>query len=345
MNTPNWLRQHSGNFWTGVGVLALVFGIIMAGILLSWCFWEQLHGPEGAIAPTIRSVVLVIAAPVALTLAVWRSIVASLQSNTGQRQAEIAERGFLNERYQKGAEMLGSEVLSVRMGGVYALQRLAEEHPVQYHIQIISLFCAFTRNPTKDRDFVPTIREDVRAVLKAILDRGKNEIEPENHDQVELDLTGSDLRSANLRDADLAGATLTSANLTGAILVRANLAEADLRKADLSNVNFGDACLSNADLTGAKLADARLNQTKLLRAFLTEADLSNAMVVRSNLSGADLADANLSGVHILQATGLSQKELDRARADTNNPPILVECIDSETGQALVWRDHPLRKNL
>ena len=44
--------------------------------------------------------------------------------------------------------MLGSEVLSVRLGGIYALQRLAEEWPDQYHIQIMRLFCAFVRLPT-----------------------------------------------------------------------------------------------------------------------------------------------------------------------------------------------------
>ena len=48
--------------------------------------------------------------------------------------------------------MLGSEVLSVRLGGIYALQRLAEEEPKQYHVQIMRLFCAFVRNPTKDED-------------------------------------------------------------------------------------------------------------------------------------------------------------------------------------------------
>ena len=44
--------------------------------------------------------------------------------------------------------MLGNDVLSVRlMGGIriIALQRLAEEHPEQYHVQIMRLFCALAR--------------------------------------------------------------------------------------------------------------------------------------------------------------------------------------------------------
>ena len=81
---------------------------------------------------------------VALPLALWRGVVAD-------RQAKIAQLGLLNERYQKGAEMLGSDVLSVRLAGIYALQRLSEDYPEQYHLQVMSLLSAFVRLPTKDQ--------------------------------------------------------------------------------------------------------------------------------------------------------------------------------------------------
>ena len=32
-------------------------------------------------------------------------------------------------------------------GGIYTLMRLAREHPRNYHTQIMSLLCAFVRNP------------------------------------------------------------------------------------------------------------------------------------------------------------------------------------------------------
>ena len=70
--------------------------------------------------------------------------------------------------------MLGNDVLSVRLGGIYALQRLAEEYPEQYHIQIMQLFCAFARHPTEDQvlesrriqgESIPPLREDVEAIM------------------------------------------------------------------------------------------------------------------------------------------------------------------------------------
>ena len=90
---------------------------------------------------TIRNLGLVIAAVVALPLAIWRSKIA-------ERQALITQQDLLNGRYQTGAEMLGSDVLSVRLGGSFALDRLAEEYPEQYHLQVLQLFCAFVRHPS-----------------------------------------------------------------------------------------------------------------------------------------------------------------------------------------------------
>ena len=122
LRIPQFLRHVVGRegFWWIAGVVA----ILSIGTVLSWRFWEQFYG---AGSTTIRNIVLVIAAPIALVLAIWRNIVA-------ERQVETKQHGLLNERYQKGAEMLGSGVLTVRLGGIYALQHLAEEHPEIYHI-------------------------------------------------------------------------------------------------------------------------------------------------------------------------------------------------------------------
>ena len=159
--------------------------------------------PDGRVesnSATLRNVGLVIAAVVALPLAIWRSKVA-------ERQADTAQRGLLNERYQTGAEMLGSNVLSVRLGGIYALQRLADEHPEQYHVQIMRLFCAFVRNPTMSGErkhasevtrepphTVPSLHEDIQAVVRVIGTRRKEFLDLEGKARFHLDMRGSDLR-------------------------------------------------------------------------------------------------------------------------------------------------------
>ena len=347
MTALKLLRRRSVYFWMGLGFIGAVLAIMAVGSWLSWLFWDDLHGKGEPLAPTIRNVALVIAAPIALALAIWRSAVAGRQANIAQRQAELAqqqadlaERGFLNERYQKGAEMLGSEVLSVRLGGIYALQRLAEEHPVQYHIQIMRLFSAFARNPTKDGVPPSTLREDVNAVLQAILDRGQNGIELENTEQFKFDLTGSDLRGAYLRHVDLAKVILVSAKLIGAELYGTNLSDADLRHADLSNAHLTRTHLNKADLFKANLTNASFIRADLSGAFLIEANLTNATLDRTDFSFVHLLDANLSDTKVSRSTGLSQGVLDRAWAEADKPPRVTDCIDSETGEQLEWHDNP-----
>ena len=306
----DWARHVSHRF---LGFLEdrlapLTLIVLVAVLALSFLFWDWLRGDESG-STTIRNLGLVLAAIVALPLAIWRSKVAERQADTAQRQSETAQRGLLNERYQKGAEMLGSQVLAVRLGGIYALARLAREHPADYHTQIMSLLCAFARNPppagkedAKVREDVQAVmttvrersaaeiekiklerklREDIQAVMTAVGKRGKAQIEREKQENYRLDLSGANLKRAVFADANLEGALLAGANLKGATLTIARL----------------------------KIAD---------------------------LQGADLAGANLR-----MCRGLTQKYLDRAVAREDYPPNLTDAVDAHTGRLLVWGGGPM----
>ena len=168
--------------WDGFWWIAGMVAVLAIGVLLSWCFWDELRGDQDSLSTTIRNVALVVGGVGATLLAIWRSRVA-------ERQAATAQRGLLNERYQTGAEMLGSDVLSVRLGGIYALEHLSDEHPQQYHVQVMKLFCAFVRNPKEDESYprMPAeknadpkpsafLREDVQAVMDWIGSRGEAQI-------------------------------------------------------------------------------------------------------------------------------------------------------------------------
>ena len=58
--------------------------------------------------------------------------------------------------------MLGSNALAVRLGGIYALERLAEDDPEHYHVQIMQLVCGFVRKPTEDEG---VIERDAKGTL------------------------------------------------------------------------------------------------------------------------------------------------------------------------------------
>ncbi|MXW53570.1 MAG: hypothetical protein F4Z66_06240, partial [Gammaproteobacteria bacterium] len=101
--------------------LCLSLGLTTAlDILVS--FFDWLTKNESG-STTLRNVGLVVAGLIAIPLAVWRSIVA-------ERQAKTAARSLLNDRYQKGVEMVGNvDNLAVRLGGIHVLAQLAREHP------------------------------------------------------------------------------------------------------------------------------------------------------------------------------------------------------------------------
>ena len=325
--------------------LLIVFGCICAGIIaavvvISIQFWGWLSGEESG-STTIRNIALVVAGAIALGLALWRSGVA-------ERQANTAQQGLLNERYQKGAEMLGSGVLSVRLGGIYALQRLAQEYPKQYHVQIMQLFCAFVRLPAKDQSLEPDhveiepgtllgIRPDVEAILKAIGSRAKSEIAIERKSDFRLDLRGVDLPHVQLLDANLSNAMFHHAKLPGANIANTDLTDAffnysDLSGAEFRDVNFNrtrffaahlsgailqDAEFTDTDFHNADLSDANLWRANLHGAIFQDAKLCHAWLESANLSNSDLLGADLSGARLMK-TDLSGAQFLSASLDNAN---------------------------
>ena len=315
---------HSAVKWDGFWWITGVVVAVATSGLFSWVFWEDLRGENESLSTTIRNLGLIIGGVIAIILAVWRSRVAERQAGTAQAQADIAQQSLLNERYQRGAEMLGSPVLPVRLGGIFALRRLAEEHPEQYHIQIVELFCAFVRNPTEDSSVYMQgrLREDIQAVLTSIGRRGGACLTIERKGDFKLDLHG-----ANLSFAQLSGLNLARADLSYAKLDHASFFDMPFKRPDLSDPTPSGpdqpqvrisvdmepvgpdlaglegrlADMSLAILRGANLSGSRLLGTDLSGAELSGANLSNCEVIYTNLRMAVLFGASLSGTFILDS--------------------------------------------
>ena len=205
--------------WLFVGLAVLV---TVVGVLFGLCSWSWIR--DGAESPesngaTLRNIGLLIGGVLALVFALWRSLVAGHQADAAKRQAEVAhqqanlaQQGLLNERYQQGAEMLGNDVLSVRLGGIYALRNLADEHPEQYHVRVMSLLCAFVRYPFTEG---PLPSEDFRTAMDVIGSRNLIVIRLEENVDFVPDLSGVSFQNANLSGTDLSRANLSDAYLLG----------------------------------------------------------------------------------------------------------------------------------
>ncbi len=286
---------------------------------------------------------------VALILTLWRGAI-------GERQAAAAEQAVLDGRYQRGIEMLASDSLSARLGGIYSLRNLAESQPEQYHIQVMRGFCAFVRhppsydseeaerdsgraeaeaNPRKHVHGRPRARADVQAVMDAIGSRSESGLAIERRTGFVIDLNGADLSWVYLEKAYLSNADLTFANLYCSVFYEwrrgfppplspfyLRLHEANLGNERPQPDNYanekGWRQTYTANLSGANLSYANLSQARM-----EHVNLSGAQVREANLTGAWLRHANLCGANLFESdlglhTDLSAANLVDASLEGSN---------------------------
>jgi hypothetical protein len=258
-------------------VLAL---IVLLGALVSAIWWlpSALTGhPSAGVTATAR-LGAENAARAALVAAVALVAAATLTARYTWRAAKLTEEGQITDRYTKAIEQLGGDKLDVRIGGIYALERIAHD-AAQDQPTVMEVLTAFLREHSREHarssgaNPAPFWPGDVKAAVTVVARRTSR------HDRGHIiDLTGANLSNASLLTTNLRGwlfieATLTGANLTGADLSYANLYGATLTGADLSYADLTFAKLNSADLTGATLTDADLTDADLTGALLSETDL------------------------------------------------------------------------
>jgi uncharacterized protein YjbI with pentapeptide repeats len=270
----------------------------------------------------------------------------TLRLNT--RTLEVTREGQITERLTRAIEQLGNEEsLDVRLGGIYALERLARDSPTD-HGTIMEVLTAFLREhgpesaqgkqatpaakPGGNGEASPpdgdgqeeaerSLQADSQAVATVL---GRRHREYDQEDRLNLDrahlegatLTGAHLEGAMLKSAHLERANLGAAHLEGAILdsahlERANLSAAHLEEAILYRAHLEGATLSGAHLEGATLFVAHLKEAVLIEAHLEGASLSHAHLEGADLSEAHLEGAVLSGAH-LEGASLHRAHLERA---------------------------------
>ncbi|WP_345661235.1 pentapeptide repeat-containing protein [Streptomyces venetus] len=287
--------------------------------------------------------------------------VVGLWYSTNQVRQELAlsKEGQITDRYTNAVENLGDDAMDVRLGGIYALQRIMQDWPRDHptianvlatYVRTHSskppkkgqdvpadVFAALTvlahRDPTRDDSFFPDLRKThLPGIELRPRQVGDKSAELSRANLSDANLTRAVLVDANLTKANLTGVNLTSANLIGANLAGANLAGVNLTGAELINANLARAYrylelrtmnLTDANLTDANLSNTDLTDANLSNTDLTNANLSNANLSNANLSGADLPNTNLSGADL---SGAQLRSAGYLRAEQ----VVKAVIDSTT---------------
>lgn len=259
------------------------------------------------------------------------------------RNLQIAKEGQITERFTKAIDQLGDkEHLEVRLGGIYALERIARDSKKD-HSTIMEVLSAYVRVNAPWKGNAEQVKEkrmsegkkskesqessqtltdisihpaDIKIILSVL---GRRTLSYDVREEYHIDLRETDLRKMHLDETNLDRTILTGANLSGAKLSNASLRKANLRDADLS-----DAILEYTNLWGSSLADANLRNANLFGAnlrmtYLKGANLRNADLTFADLRRvADISDADLQGAKLYRANlqgviGLSIKQLSNAK--------------------------------
>jgi len=257
---------------------------------------------------------------------------------------------LITDRFSKAVEQLGSQKPEVRIGAIYALERISKDSEKDYWT-VMEVLTAFIRKQsnlttesknkeqntqkieTKDKE-IPELTIDIQAAITVLKRRSKSygngekghinlykaKIQQAPLGRANLQrafLRKTNLQQANLWGANLQKAFLLKANLQQAFLVGANLQKADLRRAnlqqaDLWGANLQQAFLFKANFQKAFLFKANLQKADLQKAFLFKANLQQAFLGRANLQQAFLGGANLQKANLIRVKNLTHQQIKSA---------------------------------
>ena len=175
------------------------------------------------------------------------------------------------EALAKGAELLSSTVLSSRLGGIFALQRLAKLSPGDYPTVaalLSSYLCCGGRDEAGKEQRQPS-QMDVQVILDGIGHRSEDEMRIST-------------------SYDLTGAALTNVRIQGrwsnVCLRGANLFEIDFSYADISGVDLRNAQLIRCTFTGTIIAGAQIQGAAIIQSTnLTAAQVATSIGDRSTV--------------------------------------------------------------
>jgi Pentapeptide repeats (8 copies) len=234
------------------------------------------------------------------------------------RQVRISREGQITDRLTHAIDQVGSDIVDVRVGGIYALERLARDS-ADDRLAVEEILATFIRthapwpagheshpdpHPTPDVDeAIPWLTDrapDVRTALRAL-----GRLPHDAHD-FPLALRRVDLRRTNFYYGTLIRIDFGDSNLAASWAPGVRWELCRLINTDLRQTRLSRATLDGSDFTKAHLEGATLEKASLVRACLRDANLRDADLTDSNLTGADLRGADLSGADLsgAQMTGV-----------------------------------------
>ena len=302
----------------------------------AWC-WLQMGG-DFPNSEFVRNVFLVVGGIFALIIAWWRSKIANSHQKTANDQLETDARARLDERFQNGAEMLGDNKLFIRVSGITTLAQLSEDHPKEFHVQVVKVLVKFIKH--SDRRTTELVTADLVDALRVIGQRNSDEVsEYSSRIKTLIDISHSNFSDVSLRDCvfeqiNFWNSTFRSAVIKKSKFVKSNMSHSNFEDVTLYNVDFQNSILRHTNFVNSNLHQVDIDDSYFYKANFTNATLNdftltdssanattfesatfgNADLTGTSFESASFVDARLTGA-ILMNTILKGANLSGANLD------------------------------
>ena len=299
INKPvSWLkkpRDYEG--YIGIGIKLVLFALflplfVLAWVvayellsqavqfdLFSWCATEgEAPKPESEPNEPSFGFAALIATILGAPFIIWRSWVA-------HQDYKVKEQGHITDRINKAVENLGAHKtnkdretipnLEVRIGGILALERIAQDS-LRDHIQIMEILSAYIRKNAPvsaalsaeelhDNPFTAP-RVDVQTALTVIGRRKKQQIKLEEKANYWINLNDTCLQGAVLERLNFSGVRLSFSNLFNARFIETSLIGGKDEKADIfgANLNYTfwmRSSIKNLDFPNSKMLNIDFSES------------------------------------------------------------------------------------
>jgi uncharacterized protein YjbI with pentapeptide repeats len=345
MEAESVLGRRPARFLGILALLAIVVGTLL--FLLDWYIDPAKAGERKDLILTLAQILGGMALLSGLYFT-WRTL-------------QVNREGQITERFTRAIDQLGktddegNKLFEIRLGGIYALERIARESE-EDHWPIMEVLTAYVRQHAPWRPEEGQQGEEDAAIEKPKEDSrsSRGEVEPTEvpapdpdiqailtvlrrrtryfgHGELgQINLSRTDLRAANLVETHLERADLRGAHLERARLKSAHLEEAQLINAHLEQANLEKAHLEGANLQGAHMQRSILREAHLKKAILPHVHLEKAGLYKAHLEGAQLQGAHLQGAVLREAhlEGTRLRLADLSGADLTGAEVTEKQLDT-----------------
>ena len=323
-----WWRGSSGGMPLWLGAIFLIFVVVWC-----WLFVEVVqelwHLTEGSSADEAdgsaeREHIQAMVFAIGLLGALLTAPIVPYRLWLQNRQTVTSEQGHITDRLTRAIEQLGAEKtqrktvfdessvariaedtvpnLEVRLGAIYALERIAQDSE-RDHIPVMETLCAYIRQnaPASEAEDHhlgtwpsvwigdPDNREE-RSEFYARLD--------ERHEGLHAWLDALPLPRV---DIQAAMSVIGRRSASQIALERQAEFKLDLRETDLRCVDLKDLNFDNTNFHRARLENALFTCTSMVKAYLHEARLEGVDAAQANFAHADLSSAYLEDASFIEA--------------------------------------------